>query len=313
MKTYWLRMSVWFLLCFLGAPSFLCAQGCSDAGFCSMGAMKPDQRFNRRVNIRIRSIEISQYIARTRFENIIYSTSLDVNIGLSDRTSLQFKLPYTFVTGEEGWSTQGLGDISLSLSHNIWQKETYQISATIGAKFPTNNSNLTFNDRPLPMYYQTSLGTYDLVLGAALLSKNWLLAIGFQHPFNQNRNEFTHAAWNNLPAAVKYPESLWVERGSDIMFRVERSFRFSRFRFNVGLLPIYRLQKDRVESPETGEHIKVDDSNGLALSLLFGMTYRFSVKSGIKFLFGDRLVERKVNPDGLSREQVFTIGYQYNF
>jgi hypothetical protein len=37
------------------------SQGCSDAGFCTMGAMKPDQPFNKKIEVRLRSMEISFY------------------------------------------------------------------------------------------------------------------------------------------------------------------------------------------------------------------------------------------------------------
>ncbi|HEY8934158.1 MAG TPA: hypothetical protein VIM65_03025, partial [Cyclobacteriaceae bacterium] len=37
------------------------SQGCSDAGFCTMGAMKPDQPFNKKIEFKLRSMEVSFY------------------------------------------------------------------------------------------------------------------------------------------------------------------------------------------------------------------------------------------------------------
>ena len=96
------------------------------------------------------------------------------------------------------------------------------------------------------------------------------------------------------------------------MFRVERNFRFSNFNFNLGLLPIYRLTKDTNIS-RGGIKNEIEGSDGLALTLLVGGGYQFSVKSGIKIMNGFRLVKRPFNPDGLSREFVSNIGYVYKF
>ena len=308
------------LIClFQFSPVF--GQGCSDAGFCSMGAMKPDQHFSKKLQVKLRSIEISQYVGRTRFESYIFATSLDVNLGLGQRNTIQFKVPYMRSTGRENWNISGIGDISLSFTRNLINREAFQVNATIGAKIPTNNSDQRIDNngipRPVPMYYQTSLGTYDLVLGLSLISRDWLVAFGYQQPLiHNNENQFVHEDWSEHPLFAQiqhYPESPNLRRRSDIMMRVERNFRFSRFSFNVGLLPIYRFRKDRVTFSEEEGEIDAAKSDGLALSLLFGMAYRFSTKSQLKFLFGDRLYERVFNPDGLSREQVFSLGYQINF
>ena len=58
-----------FACCLSKLP--ISAQGCSDAGFCTMGAMKPDQHFNRRVQIKLRSIEVAQYVGLTRFDDVV--------------------------------------------------------------------------------------------------------------------------------------------------------------------------------------------------------------------------------------------------
>jgi hypothetical protein len=82
---------------------------------------------------------------------------------------------------------------------------------------------------------------------------------------------------------------------------------------NVGLLPIFRLTPDVITSPATGERVEVEDSKGVAVSALIGGTYNFSVRSSLKLLLGKQVQKRYTNPDGLSREWVNTITYQYRF
>ncbi len=336
MKTYSILFICLFLSSYLGY-----SQGCSDAGFCTMGAMKPDQKFNKKSAIRLRSVEISQYYGLTKFDDHIFATNLDMNVGLSKNSTLQVKLPYQFVSGPLA-NTSGVGDISLSFTQGIINTENLKFAVTIGGKIPTNNGNKTrthYNvttqkneELPLPMYYQTSLGSYDLILGASIITKKWLFGVGYQQVLgNENQNAFLWGKWRTSAPELRsssdtYPVSKNVVRGTDIMLRIERNFRFSNYNFNVGLLPIYRLNKDItnsiVEDPITKIKTEIRGemagTDGLALSGLFGGGYNFSVNSGIKFMCGVNLLELvgksyRKNPDGLSRELVITCGYEFRF
>lgn len=305
--------------------SFLLAQGCSDAGFCTMGAMKPNQSFNKKLDIRLQSVEISQGYGFTKFGTHIWATTIDANFSINAKTLFQAKLPYMATSGRLG-DTHGLSDISLSLSRNIFNNEKYQIGITIGTKIPTNRGDLTNRESgaPLPMYYQTSLGTYDFIVGASVISRNWLFAVGYQQALNANNNQFTR----NLEVTddgnmaiipnsfFLYPPAPQIIRGKDVMLRVERNFRFARFNFFVGVLPIYRFTKDTIVLPSTGRRVDVQGSDGLALTILTGLGYQFSTKSGIKLLYGKKELDgisRITNPDGLSREWVASVAYLYRF
>jgi hypothetical protein len=302
-----------FLL--LSNPSSLLAQGCSDAGFCTMGAMKPDQAFHRRINFKLRSFELNQYLATTTTSAKISVTTADFTFGITSKTILQAKLPYLMARGPLG-STAGISDISLSLTQNLVAKETYSLGATLGVKLPTNSSNLKEGDRPLPMYYQTSLGSTDLVAGGAFITRKWLVAIGYQQPFGENDNQFQWADWADYESQgylQRYPVARQLRRGTDVMLRVERNWRYSNFNFNFGLLPIYRISKDQIFSMTNQRYDAVEGSDGLALSLLAGAGYHFNVNSSLKWMLGRVLVQRETNPDGLSREMVTTLAYVYRF
>ncbi len=324
-------------LAFLLLPLALKAQGCSDAGFCTMGAMKPDQHLKTQRTAKLLSMQVSQYVARTKFEDYICATTLEANIALgsTNKNSMQVKLPYMVIFNFLE-NTQGLGDISLSYTRLLFKNEQIQVSGTLGAKIPTNKANKTTRDGlPLPMYQQTSLGTYDAIMGVSVLAKGWLIATGIQQPvINENYNEFTWKAWRTaLPAGDarratqdKVPMSKRLVRKADVMLRVERNIRFKRMDWHVGLLGIYKLQRptfidgtgERVENAtaiNAGVRTEVEtkSAKGLALSAIIGFTHHLSAKSALQVVYGDALIRREKNPDGLSREQVYTVGYQYTF
>lgn len=290
------------------------AQGCSDAGFCTMGALKPDQGYSKKLSIRIRSIELSQYIGVTRFGDIIFNYTSDVSFGINNKSTVQVKIPYAYVDGVLE-KTNGISDLSLGFSRNLYADDNIQVNLTLGTKIPLGDDNISVDGNQLPMYYQTGLGTFDAVIGFSLITKKWLFATGYQQALNSTDNDFWWTDWEGHPdeaTALTYTQSRRLTRGKDIMFRVERNFRFSNFNFNIGLLPIYRLNVDTNIS-RGGTTNNISGSDGLALTLLIGGGYQFSVKSGIKIMNGFRLDRRPTNPDGLSREFVSNIGYVYRF
>ncbi len=301
----------------------LCAQGCSDAGFCTMGAMKPDQPFNKKIPVKLRSMEISFYRGTTTLSPVVYVTTADMSFNLLDnKTFVQLKLPYQSVSGNFG-NTGGLSDISLCFTRNLRATPVYDINVSVGAKIPTNNANLK-DDKfglPLPMYYQTSLGTYDVIAGISFINRKWLFATGIQHPFNRNGNTFQWGPWEpvyqdgNAPEYVRaYDRAYKLKRGTDVMLRIERNFRFSRFNFSAGLLPIFRITRDEIEDPAgSGNRVRPEGTTGMALSGIITAGYSFNVKTGILLLVGKKITQRDLNPDGLTREQVATFSYYYRF
>lgn len=285
-----------------------------------MGAMKPDQPYNKNIPVKLRSMEVSFYRGSTTLTPVIYVATLDANFSVGRKNSFQVKLPFQAVTGRLA-NTSGIGDISLCFTRNIYTSEKFDVSVSLGSKVPTNKSDKTEDGRPLPMYYQTSLGTYDAIAGISLVNKRWLFATGIQLPLNQNNNQFLWGRWDewwgdsaeDSVYVRKYAKANQLKRGIDVMLRIERNFRFSRLNFSVGLLPIYRITNDQIDDPSAGGRTRPDGAKGLALSAIGTAGYSFNVKSGIRLLVGHKIVQRDENPDGLTRKLVSSITYFYRF
>ena len=313
------------LITLIGSSFLTHSQGCSDAGFCTMGAMKPGQGYNKKHKVKLRSIEVSYYRGESTLTPIIYVANVDATISLSDNLGIQVKVPYQQVNGAFD-NTSGLGDISLSITKRLISSEKFDVSATFGGKIPSNKSDLKSSGtkRPLskgldlPMYYQTSLGSYDFVTGISLINKKWLFATGIQMALTANNNNFSRPEWldpvyPNRDYIWSYDKANKLKRGTDVMIRIERNFRFSNYNFNIGILPIYRISKDQIEDPDTSENIKMDDTTGLACTILGGFSYNFSTKSSFKLSYGHKLTDRNINPDGLTRHNVMIVAYLFRF
>lgn len=309
-------------------PLTVWSQGCSDAGFCTMGAMKPDQPYNKRVELKLKTLELSFYRGTTSLTPIINVVNLDFGFSLNSRNAIQVKLPYQWVVGTLD-HTAGIGDISLCYTRNLVSSDGFDVNASLGAKIPSNNSNLMAGPNPLPMYYQTSLGTYDFIAGISMINRKWLFATGIQIPFNRNGNQFDwHRPWVGADAELqayvqRYPNSAELMRGIDVMLRVERNFRLARFNFSAGILPIYRITADEITvdldhgdnipGNRTSKDAKGNVAKGLAMSWILTAGYNFNVHSGVRLLVGHKIVQRDFSPDGLTRELVSSLSYSYRF
>ncbi len=315
LSSHRMRLVFWGLALLIANLDML-AQGCSDAGFCTMGAMKPDQPYNKRAQLKLRSFDISFYRGTTTLTPIVYVANAEFNFTLGNKNSFQLKLPYQFVRGKLG-ETGTISDISLCFTRNIFSSDRFDINVSVGGKLPSNNSNLlSAEGLPLPMYYQTSLGTYDFISGVSLISRQWLLATGIQIPLNRNGNEFLWKTWEasseDQDYILKYSQANELMRGTDVMFRVERNFRFARFNSSLGLLPIWRLNSDEITNA-IGNRVKVASTTGLALSAIATFGFNFNVRSSMRLLLGHKIIQREKTPDGLTRDFVSSIGYSYRF
>ncbi|MGK7389449.1 MAG: hypothetical protein ACNS60_03835 [Candidatus Cyclobacteriaceae bacterium M2_1C_046] len=317
---------LFFLILLIISGYEVAAQGCSDAGFCTMGAMRPDQSYSTESLIKLRAVEINQYRGTTTLSPVIWVTTLDITVGINTRNFIQLKLPYQHITGNltdlgNNEPVNGMGDISLSFTRNIIQENNYDINVTLGAKIPSNNAALESTEGvDHHMYYQTSLGTYDLVAGASFINKKWLFATGYQRPLiHRNKNDFRWGQWNEYPDPAyinnhdTHRAGTEFRRGSDVMVRVERNFRFSNYSFNIGVLPIFRITPDQAYDPLTDTSEKIENTTGMALSALAGASYHFDVNSSLRFIYGRKVTQREYNPDGLTRHAVYSFSYIYRF
>lgn len=308
---------------FLGFYGSIAAQGCSDAGFCTMGAMKPDQPYNNKIDFKLRSIELNYYRGTSLLSPVITVYTADITIGINDRNSIQVKLPYQTVSGNLG-KTKGIGDIAVSTTRIISNLGNGNLGVTVGAKLPSGRSDLENRNTQhgpggdLPMYYQVSLGTFDAVAGASYIDEQWLIAAGIQVPLvHQNENDFRWGQWPDYPDQdgylVKHDLANELKRGADVMVRLERNWRFVNYNFSLGALPIYRITRDEVYNFNTNQREKLEGTTGLALSVLASFGYNLDVNNSLKLIYGKKLVDREVNPDGLTRHDVLSFSYIYRF
>ncbi len=287
---------------------YIKAQGCSDAGICTAGALHSEAGGQTYKS----SVQLYAIYAIGDGGTSIFTPQVDINIKVAKQGGIQLRLPYTFTSGNLG-STNGLGDIMIAYTNRLYAKDSFALYGTIGGRFATNTANLS-NDtgRALPMPYQTSLGTNDLLLGLSARYKKWNFVVGFQQPLSQNNeNGFIPEQLSSNDS--NYFISNQLRRKADIALRVERRFAYKKLKWAIGVLPIYHIANDEVEAPLTEQRVEVENSAGLTFN--FVMSGKYTLRKNLLFnaSLGFPLLVRENRPDGLTRGFVFSPSLQWIF
>lgn len=231
---------------------------------------------------------------------------------VKDKLFGQVKVPYTFISGNLA-KVSGPGDPTLSLSYIARNKSRSNLLFTAGVKIPANNGNISRDGLPLPMPYQTSLGSTDILLGAKYTYRKWDITLGYQHSFNANENQYLHRSLvsEDSVAYNSYFESNKMKRADDGIFRINRNFKFKKFSVHTGMLFIFHLDEDEYTNAK-GERVKATGSEGLTLNLNFATVIPVSKKIDFTLIAAGPVVNRKYRTDGLTRHFVLAGGFRYN-
>ena len=276
---------------------------CSDAGVCTMGSLQS----GKEVDSLSSNIILSQFIGLGEQETFHFTFQPEVNFKLFSKTELQIKIPYHFITGNLG-AANGIGDISASISQLIYKNQTSSAKITLGTKIPLTQPTQSKDNLPLPMAYQSTVGTNDIIIGVAFFFNKWAFNAGYQHSFNRSSNSFLRSAWKENENAQKYFESNHLQRSDDVMLRAERKFILSKNKkLFIGLLPIYHLQKDII-TDENGNDIPLAQSDGITVNLTGSILFPLKNNYTLKISSGNPLfLTRHTRPDGLTR--TFNLGF----
>ena len=129
---------------------------CSDAGVCSIGGHVIDKESKNLFNI-----SASYKFGSSGKEDDVKYHSFQVGAvyNVLEKTSLQLSIPYNIQSGPLG-DVNGIGDMLISVTQNLFSDESSTLTASLGAKIATGNDN----KNQLPMAYQSGLGSNNLIL-----------------------------------------------------------------------------------------------------------------------------------------------------
>ncbi|MFP4544334.1 MAG: hypothetical protein ACOC2K_03010 [Bacteroidota bacterium] len=280
------------------------AQGCSDAGACSIGDIGMSESSN---NADLNTIQLGLNYGLGMENTAVSGISLSYSRLINDNFRPGIKVNYSYTNGDLG-TNSGFGDIFINLDYFFIRENDNQLSATAAFKAPLSDASASDDGSPLPMVYQTSLGTYDLIAGMSYSTGGWTFNLAWQQPVgNDNRNMFFPSQDSLFPATNSF------ERKADVLLRISREFDISpKLKLRPGVLPIYHIANDEYTDMD-GEVKEIDGSEGLTLNANIFVEYTLGVSSSLIFSAGSPIIARETIPDGLLRNFAAGVNYIYNF
>jgi hypothetical protein len=297
------------LFIFLEGRSF--SQGCSDAGVCTIHSIKN----NTGTGDDDKDNEISVGFAFGKGERDIsyYTPYFEYTRSLTSRTSLTAKASFAFISGELA-NTSGLSDLFVSVNHAFDTKGKWQKSFIAGLKVPLDRSDIIKDGKHLPMPYQTSLGTTDLVLGINYIRNAFGITLAVQQPLRSiNGNNFLPENYPANSLAQKYLPTNEFSRKGDALLRFSYNYNLAeKLSVRPSLLGIYHLANDTYLDVNK-IRMNIPNSNGLTLNGNLFLDYTFNNRNSLELSVGAPFIIREKRPDGLTRSVVASIEYRFSF
>lgn len=292
-----------YILSILGSLSMY-SQGCSDAGFCSVG-----NTFTDELNTFKNQLDFGGVIGGGEADIFYSSPYVTYTRNFSESFTMSAKVTYSQAIGDFGTRGQ-FGDAFLTGNYTFKEKNAKTWSTLLGFKFPFTSSNAKINGISLPLDYQASLGTFDLIAGVGFKYKKWLFNTALQLPvFNNNKNSY----FDEYSASNDFSSTNLFERKPDVLFRTTYIINTNKkFTFKPNLLFIYHLGEDSYENI-FGNRTSIVGSDGLTLNGNLITSYAISSNKSIELSLATPFVIRDSRPDGLTRSFTAGLIYKYAF
>lgn len=301
-----IRTNHLFILFILFGYFYAHGQGCSDAGVCSA-----TQQFEAPNENKIsHHFSITPSIGLGDQQSWVMGSAFSYQLQTQKGWTIGVALPYSITTGNLG-TTSGIGDIILSLNVPLLKTEMHQLGWILAGKLATSNANKKINNQALPMVYQQSSGTNDIITSINWNYKSWLFAIGYQHAFNNNENQFLATDFPEESDAAQYHSSAYLKRGDDVMMRFEKRLKGKgKSSYRAGALPIFRIQSDEIKEDGVDENIQ--NSAGLTLNLYASWKYQFTDQFYSEIQVAAPPITREVRADGTTRSFLINLRLGFN-
>ncbi|MBI1223680.1 MAG: hypothetical protein GC192_00465 [Bacteroidetes bacterium] len=290
------------ILFFLTANSQMNAQGCSDAGVCSLNALKPKSETDYSIN----HFKIGASNGLADHDIAVFGAYVEYGRRFSKRFAIDAKLAAMTQSGND-ITVSGLSDLYLNANYSTNEKMGF----ILGLKIPMNKADRKKDGLPLPMDYQSSLGTLDLILGISRQFGKLMAVAAYQQPLTQNGNAFMADEYPLGSKLIEFQSTNQFERKGDVLLRISYPLVFGKVTITPSLLPIYHLGTDLYY---VGNHkAEINGSDGFTLNGNVFVDYHLNDKNNLQLSLASPFIVRDTRPDGLTRGYVVGLEYGIRF
>ncbi|MFN9998128.1 MAG: hypothetical protein ACK52X_00720, partial [bacterium] len=275
--------------------------------FCTINSFKPQLAADSAKNWKSH-VKIGGFWGSADNSISVYGSYVELYRQFSEKLAVDAKITTLGQSGND-IAAFSVGDLFLNLNYRL----TSQVQLTVGTKIPFSQANQSSNNLPLPMDYQSSLGTFDLILGLGYSLNKLQLVAAIQQPLSQNKNQFLSSAYPINAPLRKFQSTNQFTRKGDVLLRIAYPVVLhSKLKMTASLLPIYHLGNDQFRD-ELNRLTDIQGSKGLTLNGNLFFDYALNATNSLQLSLGAPFVVRDVRPDGLTRGFILNLEYKIKF
>jgi hypothetical protein len=279
------------------------AQGCSDAGACSMNSFQPTMGIDE-TDVSHHRVTVGSFWGRADNTITVYGGYAEYRGRFDARLVVDARITSLAQQGND-IATFGMSDIVVNASYAASE----DLQLTVGAKVPLSRANTTLDQRSLPMDYQSSLGTVDAIVGIGYSWSDLHIVAVLQQPLTQNSNQFRADDYPPLSPLRDFQTTRDFRRAADLVLRISYPLHLhANVRLTPSLVPIYHLADDTYRDENNVER-SIAHSQGLTVNGTFFLDVDVSRSSTIQLSVAAPLIVRDARPDGLTRSILASLEY----
>ena len=282
-------------------------QGCSDAGICTLPGVH-ETKTKELLQTSPGSITFGMGYGIADHDIMAVINYLEYSRMLNEKVELGARINSIYYDGAK-INLFGFSDIFLTSKFSINNKLRF----TGGLKIPLSDANKYYEGRPLPMDYQPSLGTIDLLLSGGITFRRMDIVLALQQPVVQNKNSFVAESFSAEHEFRNFITTNGFHRSGDLVIKSTYTIvKKPKLAFGAGILPVFHLGNDTfIDS--SGIRSEINGSEGLTLNMTGFLDYAINKSGRILIHFGAPLIARDKRPDGLTRSFVLGLSYTFHF
>jgi hypothetical protein len=285
------------LVCFLLSATAI-AQGSGDVGFGTIQSFKPALLPSLNDTTYKPIVSVGTWFQSSDY--LILGAGLQIGIRKrwSPFLSTDFLITSLYQSNDL-IGMGGLGDLFGMINLKLSKKTTL----SVGTKMPLSNGDLRYNGYSMPMDYQPSLGTYDLIAGITRQFAGFDFAFAYQKSLNSNENTY-----------YEISKSTGFYRSPELMARFSYPLNYSKnVRVTPGIQPVYHLSNDK-KLDENSNWIQLNNSKGLCVNAQLFIESKLSTHHSFQTtISGTPYKQMRHRPDGLYKIIYVLFEYQYSF
>ena len=289
----------------------LIAQGCSDAGVCTIGDFYAHQIAATKKALPKNEIDLSfTYGTHGQYEKF-YQPQLNYRRIQKNGSFFEFRLPLSVAMNTSLNVTEsGIGDLTATYNNkfNLKKEQVLKYSVGLRISFSSADRKAANSMYSYPMSLQTGLGTTDLLAAASYdIGKYISVGTGLQVPVIQyNKNVIVIDYLSNpIITANDY------HRNPDALLKLTGHYQWKKLKVNGGALAIFHLGNDHYNL-SSGKYI-LKGSSGTTLNWTIEPSYAISKKLMFGILYAEPFKTRTNIPDGLARSRIISPKVTYSF